>query len=182
MFDQWGRWDENGQFYFNDQPVLPYQIPVSELKINPDNNYAAEDKSKFRMIYDERLGWDNNPDFIPSGGINALYTINSDGLRSTREYEKTPLEDTLRIAMFGDSFTFGGEVQDNETWSYHLENSLTEKGIRAEVLNFGVSGYGMDQAYLRWKYEGIAFEPDIVIFGFSPFDIRRNTNMFRSPG
>lgn len=174
-----GRWDEDGQFYFNDQPIIPYQIPISKLKDATDD-IDLEDTTKYRVIYDENLGWTNNPDFVHSGGIDALYVVNDKGLRATHEYNPDPLDDTLRIALFGDSFTFGGEVANDATWSHHLEIVLAENGIKAEVLNFGISGYGMDQAYLRWQQDGIAFKPDIVMFGFSPFDIRRNTNLFRS--
>ena len=45
----------------------------------------------------------------------------------------------------------------------YLQHKLKDAGIRAEVLNFGVGAYGMDQAYLRWREQGKNFAPDIVI-------------------
>jgi hypothetical protein len=91
----------------------------------------------------------------------------------------------LRIAIFGDSFTHGDEVELSQTWGYFLEEALNKAGVSAEVLNFGVCGYGMDQAYLRWKKYGREFSPDIVIFGFQAENLQRNLNivrMFYRPG
>jgi hypothetical protein len=47
------------------------------------------------------------------------------------------------MATYGDSFTEGLDVEDAETWQAYLSRST---GTR--VLNFGVSGYGPDQALL----------------------------------
>jgi len=85
----------------------------------------------------------------------------------------------LRIALFGDSFTHGDNVVFENTWGYYLENNLKVNGINAEVLNLGVPGYGIDQAYLRWKQLGDKFSPDIVILGFFADDITRNVNLIR---
>lgn len=41
-------------------------------------------------------------------------------------------------------------------------------------MNFGVSGYGIDQAYLRWEVEGQSYHPDVVILGLYPAEIGRN--------
>jgi hypothetical protein len=40
--------------------------------------------------------------------------------------------------ILGDSFTFGDEVSDNETYSYYLQQMLPH----TEVINMGVHGYG----------------------------------------
>ena len=46
-------------------------------------------------------------------------------------------------------------------------------------MNFGVGGYGMGQAFLRWLHLGAQFQPDIVIFGLQPENLKRNVNVFR---
>ena len=48
------------------------------------------------------------------------------------------------ILAVGDSFTFGDEVNDGQTWPAQLQ-LLTGR----RVLNGGVSGYGFDQIVLR---------------------------------
>jgi hypothetical protein len=61
-------------------------------------------------------------------------------------------------SAFGDSFTFGLEVEDDETWSY-----LLSRRTGCTIRNYGISGYGFDQAVLR--YEHIAPRDTVVIFG-----------------
>jgi hypothetical protein len=51
--------------------------------------------------------------------------------------------------------------------------------VAVEVLNFGVSAYGMDQAFLRWSKLGRRFSPDIVLFGLQLENVRRNVNLLR---
>ncbi len=46
--------------------------------------------------------------------------------------------------MFGDSCMFGEEVDDHETLAVYLEQRLSH----AEVMNFGVHGYGLGQMVL----------------------------------
>ena len=100
-------------------------------------------------------------------------------MRAEREYALQPAGDTLRVALFGDSFCVGDEVRDDEVWGQKLETLLTQAGIKFEVLNFGVSGYGMDQAFLRWRHLGIDYSPDMVIVVFQGENLDRNVNVFR---
>src|SRR5262249_33727466 len=72
------------------------------------------------------------------------------------------------------------EVLLEETWGRQLEDQLARRGVRAEVLNFGVGGYGIDQAFLRWRALGSRWQPHLVILGFVAEDVYRNVNLLRS--
>jgi hypothetical protein len=48
-----------------------------------------------------------------------------------------------------------------------------------EVLNFGVSGYGIDQAYLRYLRDGRRHRPHVVILGFMTDDFARAVSSYR---
>jgi hypothetical protein len=85
----------------------------------------------------------------------------------------------LRIAIFGDSFTHGDDVSYEESWGAILEDILNQNGLRAEVLNLGGLGYGMDQAFLRWRKHGKPLNPDLVLFGFQNSNIKRNMSLIR---
>jgi hypothetical protein len=61
-------------------------------------------------------------------------------------------------SAFGDSFTFGLEVEDSETWVH-----LLSRRSGCTIRNYGVNAYGFDQAVLR--YERIAPKDNVVIFG-----------------
>src|SRR5262249_18658903 len=50
---------------------------------------------------------------------------------------------------------------------------------QTEVLNFGVPGYGPDQAWLRYQREGPTYAPCAVTIGYMLEDINRVVNRYR---
>lgn len=169
-----GETDADGQFKFRGYALEPYALPASQLRIGVEGYIANKDIST--VVYDDKLGWTFRPNSLRQDGT---FTINGSGFRAKREFTLDPPADSLRIALFGDSFTAGDDVGDDEVWGRQLEIRLNEMGLKAEVLNFGVGAYGMDQAFLRWQEHGKRFAPDIVIFGLQPENLRRNLNVFR---
>lgn len=95
----------------------------------------------------------------PPGEMIA-FKINSKGLRDD-EYDYNKPENTTRILLLGDSFTFGDEVNREDNIPENMERIL--KKYRCQVLNFGVCGYGTIQEYLSLKEEGVKYEPDVVL-------------------
>ncbi len=77
------------------------------------------------------------------------------------------------VAVFGDSFTWGDEVTPEQAYGNVLSRLM---GCR--VANYGVGGYGTDQAYLRYK-EVIKDKSPIVILGHFSDNITRNINQER---
>ena len=170
-----GTTDPHGNFLVQGRRVKPYQLPTGGLQEKVDS-YISNGPSA-DVVYDPDLGWSLIPNTESADGLAHHVTA---GIRSaSTDYALDPQQGTLRIALFGDSFTWGAEVPDDGTWAYFLESGLNEAGLDAEVLNFGVSGYGMDQAFLRWKLNGAEFSPDIVIFGFQAENGKRNLNLYR---
>lgn len=125
---------------------------------------------------DPELGWVPRPSsHVPAMGDYAPTKTNAAGLRSLREYAPEPPPGVLRVAAFGDSFVHGDEVGDEDCWTAVLERSRPA----TEVLNFGASGYGPDQAMLRWLRDGRALRPRVVVIGFMTENIGRTVNVFR---
>ncbi len=122
-------------------------------------------------VYHPIRGWALKPDIRNMSVFNGkILNSNSKGLRGKTEYEYQRTPGKRRIVILGDSFTFGEEVSDDETYSHYLESALPN----TEVLNLGVQGYGNDQMLLYLKEEGVKYHPDIVILGFAYLDIYRN--------
>ena len=169
-----GRSDEDGNFFVRGHHVSPRRLPVKRIEA-AERAYRAS--SSAFMIEDELLGW------APRPGIQTgQYTYNAEGIRVTSSdisYGEIPRNGTIRISLFGDSFTNGAEVSDGETWGEYTGTALRERGQAVEVLNFGVNGYGMDQAYLRWRYTGIRYKPAVVVFGLQLENAKRNINLIR---
>lgn len=124
--------------------------------------------------FDAELGW------VPIAGARVitsdglLTAYNSIGARSQREYTERPGPDVLRVACFGDSFTHGDEVSNADTWSEQLEHTHP----RIEVLNFGVGGYGTDQALLRQRRNGL-HGARVACMGLFLDNVGRNVNRYR---
>lgn len=117
------------------------------------------------FIHDGLLGHVPNPGFSGPGFGSSFHTIDGDGLRSSGE--STISSDGLILAV-GNSFTYGDEVRDEETWPAQLQR-LTGR----RVLNGGVTGYGLDQTVLRAERLAAKNGPSVIILGFIADDIRR---------
>jgi len=122
--------------------------------------------------FDAELGWTTRRSFRNATGT---ITSNSQGARGQREYARPRPSGVRRVATFGDSFTYGAEVLDDETWQASLERA----DPRLEVPNYGVGGYGTDQALLRFRRLRERLDADVVILGILLENIGRNVNRYR---
>jgi hypothetical protein len=123
------------------------------------------------LAHDADLGWTNAPGFRSPDGRQCF---NSKGLRGTKEHAPRPAPGVLRVALFGESFVYGEEVSDGEEFGSALE--ALDPGI--EVLNFGVSGFGTDQALLRLRRDGRESAAEVVCLGVMLENIGRNLSRF----
>ena len=119
---------------------------------------------------DQQLGWirrENSQLSFPNGT-----TISTDSLGSRRI---PGVSGPAAISSFGNSFTEGLEVDDGETWQAYIANSTGRA-----VLNFGVSGYGPDQALLTLETRLRAgIRTPIVILAMVNENMNRIMNDFR---
>ncbi|QDU85981.1 GDSL-like Lipase/Acylhydrolase [Planctomycetes bacterium Pla163] len=94
--------------------------------------------------------------------------VNDDGLRGAN-VEREPDPKRLRIAVIGDSTTFGYGVFNTQTYSHVLQQALNARrtGWHYEVLNFGTSGYNTLDEALVLEEKVLAYEPDLVVVGYN---------------
>lgn len=120
------------------------------------------------MQFDSLLGWIPEPGFSSRQTMwGTEVTILEDGIRSNDNHH-LQLEESRPILVVGDSFTFGDQVTNNETWP-----AILERFVGKPVLNAGVFAYGIDQIFLRLKQLIPKYKPDTIIFSFIPQDIER---------
>ena len=153
-----------------------FQGTYLELQFDP---ITPEEAARNYIVEDRNCGWAIRPDADSNVGVNPgnytyRYHSNSDGFRDDRNPSKTP--DKLRIALFGDSFVHADEVDFRDSWGQRMEQ---ETLAGAEVLNFGVQGYGTDQSLLHYRELGEFFHPHIVLIGYQFENIGRNVNLLR---
>ena len=86
------------------------------------------------------------------------------------------IENPVCVSVYGDSFAYGDEVEDLHAWPNVLASNL---GCR--VLNFGVVGYGTDQALLRYEshLENDYVLGNNIILTIYPDNLNRNVNEWR---
>ncbi len=81
---------------------------------------------------------------------------------------------SVRIVCLGDSWTFGMNVSDDETYPARLERLLRRElpGLDVEVLNLGLLGYSSHQGLALMKSRVLGLEPDVVLLGFAMNDAK----------
>jgi lysophospholipase L1-like esterase len=90
--------------------------------------------------------------------------INSDSFRD-EEYS-TERNEKYRIAVLGDSLTFGWGVEKEDTFEVLLEEMLSETRP-TEMINFGHGNYNTEQQVNLFKEKGLKYNPDkVVVFYF----------------
>ncbi len=129
---------------------------------NAFNVISRDDMTLSQFSDDAYLGWELRPN---------QYDHNSHGFRG-RETTVDKPRGLRRIAVVGDSVTYGLGLKAEESYPSLLEEQLTASGGGPlEVLNFGVPGYSSFQGYTLLKKRVLRFQPDLVIMTFSPDDV-----------
>lgn len=89
--------------------------------------------------------------------------------------DATPDADTKLIVVFGDSLYAGYNLEQSEGFAPVLEKALNADGMKARVVNAGVSGdtskAGLER--LAFTLDGLPRKPDLVIVGLGGNDMLR---------
>jgi lysophospholipase L1-like esterase len=126
-------------------------------------------RNESRYVEDPTLGYVPRPNYSAAG-----LSVDAEGFRrSAATPDGRVAPDGGAILALGDSFTFGEEVKDDETWPAYLQQLLGRR-----VLNAGVSGYGFDQIVMRAERTVPDNHPSAIVVSFIADDIRR-TEMAR---
>lgn len=130
-------------------------VSILETHTLSDGAAQGDRPDTRRLQHHPTLGWSTRPGSYDLGG--ALATVDAQGHRIT-----PPSSHPFRVVTLGDSFTFGDEVGDTDTYAWRLAE-LT--GVH--VTNAGVAGYGLDQLLLQLEAEVLPQRPDVVILGLN---------------
>jgi hypothetical protein len=132
-------------FIYYDVEMSRYAVEVKEKSANPKIGHVHKPNAQAHLM-----------------GVDV--SINSDGLRDD-EYAPERNE-KYRIAVLGDSLTFGWGVEKEETFEYLLEGMLSETRP-TEMINFGHGNYNTQQQVNLFMEKGLKYNPDkVVVFYF----------------
>ncbi|MEK6855098.1 MAG: SGNH/GDSL hydrolase family protein [Nanoarchaeota archaeon] len=109
------------------------------------------------------------PGFGPGSlKFNKKYVnLNNDNMRD-RNFNINKPEGVVRIAVIGDSFTFGSGIKDvDKTYSKLIESRLNEiSDKKYEVLNFGLPGKNTKAEIEILEESALKYNPDVIILGY----------------
>ena len=151
-------------FFFSLLIALLIAEGLARLFIDDSNNVKATDNIYKFYEFDSRLGWKNKSNYqgiFKRKEFEHEVSINSEGMRY-KEIQKDKPKNKRRIAVMGDSFTWGVGVNDFDRFTNIVEANSDEN---YEILNFGVSGYGPLRFLLQLN-KVLEFNPDIILLTF----------------
>jgi lysophospholipase L1-like esterase len=110
------------------------------------------------------------PDSLADNPIWQI-SLNSLGFRE-REFGISKPPGTFRIVCVGDSWTFGANVNQKETYPQRLAGLIDRSypGAGFEVLNLGTMAYSSLQGLQLMRLRVLEFSPDLVLIGFGMND------------
>ncbi len=123
-------------------------------------------KNYLKNSFDKNLGWIRKPNtvgFDSSGNKKVKFEMDSSGAR-----KKVNKKIVNLAASFGDSYVFGREVLDHQTW----QECISSKH-KFSITNYGLGNYGIDQAILKYKKIKLDKTTKYVILGMVPENICR---------
>ncbi|MBZ0255870.1 SGNH/GDSL hydrolase family protein [bacterium] len=102
--------------------------------------------------------------------ITPKQSLNRFGMRmGDVDIKKAP--DAIRIALMGDSITYGIGVPLEKTFAAQLEPLLNQDaGQNIEVLNFGAPGFSSFQGLKQYEWLVHNFKPDVLVLAFGLYD------------
>lgn len=140
------------------------QSPLSFIAYDREYEFRSEEITEYFARMDTVLGW-------PPQDAYGTEQYDNTGARPTPAF---PVAGNACVSLYGDSYTYSTHVEsDAATWG----NVLSEQ-LGCRVANYGVAGYGTDQAVLRFQ-ENLDDEAETVILGHATVDILRIVNQDR---
>ncbi len=153
---------------------------LCRLEFDLGRSYTLQNQSAIKLDSEICDKWDLELGWVPNPSCNSTrnsirYSTNSVGFRNSEEFKLA--KSRKRIMILGDSFTWGENNNDNETYPFYLYKMYNGS---ADVINMGVHGYGPDQFYLYFIRNGLKYKPDVVVFGLFLPGIHRTAFSVRS--
>ena len=132
--------------------------------VGADDDRMMNIRTPTPLLYHPHFGWVMRPGRWQDGRVTVGGHGRLPGPSAIRPSGGRPL-----VVAYGDSFTFGDEVDDDHTWVNLLDTAWPQ----AVVDNRGALGWGTDQVLMRATAEVPVDEPDLVIVALNPVSLMR---------
>lgn len=150
------------RFYFFGRSALSYE------KVNSfDNLFRCE------IVQSSPI---DGLEYELKANVNTYYKLkpfftNKAGFRDD-SFSMKRRENQRRIVIIGDSFTMGTGVSHEETFHSIVEKDLNAKNLtkKYELLNFGVSGYNLNEYLALLKAKVFNYSPHEIVIAFCGYN------------
>jgi hypothetical protein len=101
----------------------------------------------------------------------ARFKTNSKGLRD-KEYSMAKPQNTIRVAVVGDSLTMPAGVNIEDAYHSILEEQFNRScpNKNFEFINFAVGGYNLSQYWAVIRKKAMDWDPDMLLIGFCEYN------------
>jgi len=135
--------------------------PLNLVPVHAGIHKLAQQGESILRLHPE-LFWELRPGGVDPWGWDSPNELTFRGPAISLEKP----DSTFRIALIGDSCTYGMHLVYEQAYGTRLEEflSVLYPDRRIEVINAGVPGYSLHQACLALQEKVLPFEPDAVVF------------------
>lgn len=134
--------------------------------------------SDFFWQWDPALGARLIPDkrgrAVKPGLFDVSVSVNSSGFRDAEHAEEKPAA-VRRVVLLGDSFVEALQVPFEKSVTTQLGERVNRNGLKVELINLGVSGFGTAREYLALREYGLRYAADLVLLFFVGNDVSDNS-------
>ena len=114
---------------------------------------------------------------LQTGGRLILPKTRQHRIQNFLNFPRRKKKGSIRIGAFGDSSTYGSEVDPTETYPYQLQELLNQNfpNKSIEILNFGLPAVGFQSSWFLWKKYATSYQLDYILLGPTCFQSKRDT-------
>jgi len=142
-------------------------VPIIRHNTYTPPEFSREEFDSYMKTRNPILGW-------PSSDWIKTFADENGARNSPANQELN--SDRPCVSIYGDSFAFAQEVSDEDAWG-----NVMARNMACRVDNYGIGGFGTDQAYLRFLdhvESGHPVAPKVVLTIY-PDNLNRNMNQWR---
>ena len=160
--------------------LLSVEVLLRITEGKPEYEITAKEDLFWKA--DANLGWDKKPysKGFYSNGYFRGYIINDKHGNRLNSDDGTYIKGYRDIFFIGDSIAVSLEVNNSQTIPAIIEKNLRARGLKINVVNLGVRGYGTDQSVLKAILHAKFYNPVEIIYLYSGGDFSDNNILIRT--
>ena len=128
------------------------------------------DQHFFQKSPSKILGYEMRPNWSKMYHAQWL-SINENGIR---DRDNDVPRDKWKVALLGDSIVFGNNITQERIVSELLQDRIDSSRVNTRVLNFGASGYSIEQIMEFLREKDAIYDVDFIVYVMNPNDFCRN--------